>query len=896
MTITAPPIHEPPDGGGAPPRPLRAPWRPRRQGIARWAPAVATAVAVIAVIAVVLWQMHLNLLLKDTSTTGGDTGAHYMMPAYFTSDLFPHLTGWDPGWYDGYPIYTFYFVLPDVLVALASHIISYNVAFKLATVLGSLLLPVAAWACGRLFRLRPPVPAAMAAATLPFLFDYSYTIYGGNLFSTLAGEYAYSLSVALAVLFLGLMARGLRTGRGRVWASVALALCILAHIVPAMLALVGAGLLTLFELAPERLRLHDDLWRPSSPVARAPGRQGVLAPRAALWWGVSTVAIGVLLSGWWLVPFGIRQPYSTSMGYSNVTTYVALLFPGADMWALVLAGAAVVLALVVRSRFGLLFGLLGGLSAAALILDPQGSLYNTRFLPLWFLCVFLMVGWVFGMAMAGLARLWRRWRLARWVWVVRSATGAEPGPGSDPDQEPRLDQEPDPGPVAPGGWWRRPPSARWAPGAVGGALAAVVGALLVVVPPFVPSVASALPDIGVHPGADEVSAWATWNYTGYEGKTDYPEYRAVIELMRKVGGQYGCGRAMWEYNADENRFGTPEALMLLPYWTNGCIDSMEGLLFESSTTTPFHFLNQAELSPQPSDPMVGLPYGPLNVPLGIEHLQLLGVKYFMAASTEVEQAADADPTLHLVASTGPWNTVFTGQSLSTTWDVYEISHSSLVTPLANQPVVLQGVGPAQDTWLGKAGPNGSPPADGPALAWYDTPSRWDVALTAGGLPSWTKVTAATAASARARPEPKTTASRIRTTNTSVSFHVSRVGVPVTVKVSYFPNWQATGAEGPWRSAPNLMVVVPTSHNVTLTYGTTNANRAGDALTVLGVLALVALAAAPVVIGRRRRRRRGRHVAGGGSVGPAAAGGGPGLHAPRGPYVPPGPPGPSAPSG
>ena len=50
--------------------------------------------------------------------------------------------------------------------------------------------------------------------------------------------------------------------------------------------------------------------------------------------------------------------------------------------------------------------------------------------------------------------------------------------------------------------------------------------------------------------------------------------------------------------------------MLLPYWTSGCIDSMEGLLFESSTTTPYHFINQAELSAGPSEPEVGLPYGP----------------------------------------------------------------------------------------------------------------------------------------------------------------------------------------------------------------------------------------------------------------------------------------------
>ena len=70
-------------------------------------------------------------------------------------------------------------------------------------------------------------------------------------------------------------------------------------------------------------------------------------------------------------------------------------------------------------------------------------------------------------------------------------------------------------------------------------------------------------------------------------------------MMAKVGCDQGCGRAMWEYDPSLNRFGTTMSLMLLPYWTNGCIDSMEGLLFESSSTTPFHFINQNELSVDP---------------------------------------------------------------------------------------------------------------------------------------------------------------------------------------------------------------------------------------------------------------------------------------------------------
>ena len=807
---------------------------------------------VVGVVAVVLWQLHLPLLLSATTTTGGDTGAHFMMPAYFNSNLFPHLTGWDPAWYDGYPIYTFYFVLPDVLVALASHLISYDVAFKLATVLGSVLLPVAAWALGRLLGLRPPVPAALAAATLPFLFDYTWTIYGGNLFSTLAGEYAYSLSVALAVLFLGLFARGLRTGRHRLWASVSLAACILAHVVPGALALAGAAVLTAFEVAPARWRLRDGA---GFPGRREPVGGGASPRWGAVRWAVSTAVIGVLLCAWWLVPFLVRLPYSTSMNYTKVTTYVASLFPTADLWALSAAGVGVVVAIVRRSRFGLLLAVLGGVSAAAVVLDPLRSLYNVRFLPLWFLCVYLLVGWLAGVAIAAAARWVRHERLLRWEWE-NAADVADVPPPAEAEPVVPPDRAPDPGV---GRDRPSPPRARWSPGAVAGPLVALVAALAVVVPPFVPSLASALPQIGVHPGANEVSVWAQWNYTGYEGKPDYAEYSGLMRLMARIGGRDGCGRAMWEYNADENRFGTPEALMLLPYWTKGCVDSMEGLLFESSATTPYHFLNQAELSVSPSEAVVGLPYGPLTVPLGVRHLQLLGVRYFMAASPQVEAAAGADPTLRLIATSGPWRTTYDGEELATTWKVYLVAHSSIVEPLPSAPAVLEGVGQSQASWLGKIGA-GDVMQQGPSLRWYLHPSAWRTELTAGGPAVWPRVRASRASDPPVTPVQATVVSHVRVRAASVSFHVSRVGTPVLVKVSYFPNWHAAGAEGPWRATPNLMVVVPTSHDVTLTYGTTAVTEAGDAATLGGVLALVGLGL------RRWAGRRGGRAARGARIG------------------------------
>jgi hypothetical protein len=82
--------------------------------------------------------------------------------------------------------------------------------------------------------------------------------------------------------------------------------------------------------------------------------------------------------------------------------------------------------------------------------------------------------------------------------------------------------------------------------------------------------------------------------------------------------------------------------------------------------------------------------------------------------------------------------------------------------------------------------------------------------------------------------PTATVSNVVQKDDSISFSVDKVGVPVLVKVSYFPNWKANGAQGPWRAAPNFMVVVPTKSRVTLTYTTSNVEYLSYALTILGI--------------------------------------------------------------
>ena len=144
-------------------------------------------------------------------------GAHVWAPAYLRDHLLPsfRLTGWTPDWYAGFPAFQFYMVLPSLAIALLSYVIPYGTAFKLVAISGVLTLPIAAWAFGRLTRLPFPAPPLLAVAATAFLFDRSFSIYGGNIASTLAGEFAFSISLTFAMLYLGVVGRGLDTGRRR---------------------------------------------------------------------------------------------------------------------------------------------------------------------------------------------------------------------------------------------------------------------------------------------------------------------------------------------------------------------------------------------------------------------------------------------------------------------------------------------------------------------------------------------------------------------------------------------------------------------------------------------------------------------------------------------------------
>jgi hypothetical protein len=753
--------------------------------------AVVTVGVVTAAALYILLQLQPGLLVAKTTAAGGDMGAHVWGPAYLRDHLLPHgrVTGWTPDWYDGFPALQFYFPLPSLLIVLVDLVLPYTVAFKLVTVLGLLALPAAGATLGHQLKLPFPAPAVMGVSTLVYVFDRFHTIWGGNAAATLAGEFSFSISLALALFFLAALARAFETGRGRALAAVLFGATALCHLLPAAFAVLGAGVLVATR-RPDRAR-----------------------------WGIALTAgaLGAALAAFWFVPFIGRLPYSNDMGWERTFNYVQNLFPwmrtddaATDVMTrhlpivFSLAAVGVVIGLIRRRRGTAVLTGIAALCAAAFRFVPVGAIWNARFLPFWYLSVYFL-------AAAGLAEI---------SLLLRDAFGRlEPVPIFDPDDPHRI---PIPERVGPG------------PAPVVAAVGSLVCAVVLTGIPLglftsgridLPGPASIPFPKRASADSSFVPAWAKWNYSGYERKDSYPEYREVVSTMEALGKSEGCGRAMWEYEPELNRFGTPMGLMLLPYFTNGCIGSMEGLFFESSATVPYHFLNQSELSKSPSRAMRDLPYRDLDVQAGVEHLQLLGVKYYLAETPEAQEQAARTPGLSLLATTGEHPVNYPDGTKPRSWQIYEVADSDLVTGLAFEPAVVERGMTSKKGWL--AG----------SVAWYQDPGRWSIPLAVDGPSSWDRVT-----DASDPPTPKSVrvaeVANVRSDDDSISFDVDRPGTPVLVKASYFPNWKVKGADGPYRVTPNLMVVIPRSKHVVLHYGWTGLDLAAWAITLLGIAGVV----------------------------------------------------------
>jgi hypothetical protein len=310
--------------------------------------AVAYAAACLACLVVWTWfffdHIPLSLLLKDTTIAGGDTVAHSYLASRLGESLFRHgrIASWADGWWCGFPMFQYYFCLPYLATAILDLILPFNVAFKLVSVVGLLMLPVCAFVCARALRMPRPGPLLVAIATVPFLFDHSHTMWGVNVYSTLAGMISNSVSFSIMLLAIGAAARDADDGRVRLQTAIVFALLVASHFFTSIMAALAIAALPLLT--------------PKAGFLRA---LRTLAQEAAL---------AGLLMAWWLIPLIAKRSFAVDFG-ENWDVSLIDRIPDAALAALPFA----LVALAACSRCGVRFvALMAWMAACALFLFYAG--------------------------------------------------------------------------------------------------------------------------------------------------------------------------------------------------------------------------------------------------------------------------------------------------------------------------------------------------------------------------------------------------------------------------------------------------------------------------------------------------------------------------------------------
>jgi len=191
-----------------------------------------------------------DLVFSDATTDGGDTVGYYYMTHYIHEYLLPkgQILGWAPGWFAGFPIFQFYFPLPFILSGILALIIPVHVAFKIITMLGVFLLPFCTFFSLRFMKYKFPIPIIGSCFSLIFLFLEHYSMWGGNIPSTLAGEFSQGLALSLMVLFFGSLYRGIEEKKYLIFNSILFSLIILSHgVITAYTFIVSSFFLLIFD-------------------------------------------------------------------------------------------------------------------------------------------------------------------------------------------------------------------------------------------------------------------------------------------------------------------------------------------------------------------------------------------------------------------------------------------------------------------------------------------------------------------------------------------------------------------------------------------------------------------------------------------------------------------------
>ncbi|MEA3470975.1 MAG: hypothetical protein U9R24_04595, partial [Thermodesulfobacteriota bacterium] len=308
----------------------------------------------------------LNYILLDTTPTGGDTPAHNYLAQHLKETIFSHgsIIGWAKGWWCGFPMYQYYFPLPYAAMAILGLVIPLNIAFKIISISGVLFLPLGVYFSLRWLEFDEPIPLISAIAMTPFLFVDSHTMWGVNIYSTLAGEIANSISFVFFVLFIGSFYSDMKKARFRLRTVFILTLIFYSHFFTSVIACFGSFLIFLV-FCTDRFQKRAEVY-------------------------FKTGSLTFLMVSWWIIPLMAKRSYSMEFG-GNWDIVLWKTFPHFILWLLPLVVWAVLWGIAKKQQNLVSILLLLLLSVGAFFVGGRinSSFTNVRFWP--FIFFFLMV-------------------------------------------------------------------------------------------------------------------------------------------------------------------------------------------------------------------------------------------------------------------------------------------------------------------------------------------------------------------------------------------------------------------------------------------------------------------------------------------------------------------------
>ena len=168
--------------------------------------------------------LGIPFFISGNLPTGGDAASHLLYAWLFAHELLPNgqITAWLPEVFAGFAFLSYYFPLPFISIAALSALMPFAMAMKWGMFAAAFLLPGAVWLSGvYLLKLSRWVAVWGIPASLAVLLHEQHSIWGGNLLSTLAGEFAYSYGILFALVTLCAWQRTIATGK-HVWLVVVL--------------------------------------------------------------------------------------------------------------------------------------------------------------------------------------------------------------------------------------------------------------------------------------------------------------------------------------------------------------------------------------------------------------------------------------------------------------------------------------------------------------------------------------------------------------------------------------------------------------------------------------------------------------------------------------------------